>query len=809
MESRIHTQVKAQLASSGWDIKGILEEDSYSSDGRVYRPDMILLHNLNPVAVVEIKGVTIDAKDALYQILSYLDTIKVPHGFITNGIEIFQVSSAMRELVRIDRFPDPKILWQNSFPNIDKKDPRNINPVEIQVYKPRLYQIEAINTVISAIITGNNYLHVRMSKGTGKTIIALEICWKLIKSHLFKRAFYLTPGDTEYFKEKFSRHDWKVNILSESSKLQSTDVYISTLKEVFTISNIRDLLDRETIILIDAGNFAPGQQKFPSELYKENLNSALVLYTDTELPWELSRLFGNPVFSYSFSESIVHDLLQIPDGFESRKLDEISEIQIGLPPDLIKEGEDDKLVLVYVIKGRDLEKGYEIKIDTLTSIAKKLPGGMLDERFSLRKNDILLSTMPIKGTFSVSLLSGKISEFVTYFPSVIRIRVDPALANPKDVYAYLKSESGQSAIKVLTTRNGTSIPRINVRSLAQLPILFSKNKIQFQPASQVLTQIQEQVIPKLRNLNNQPDDASEINSIAEQLRQMAILLAPLPLFVRIQQSYPMPISLAFRKYKDSRFNVYEQVLRLRDVFEATSFYVYNIVLADTIHRLNPKKFFVEDKGARKAYNSYSMAARLDFVGSVVEIAKENNPNDLFLSELTNTTFVEQAKDFQENFRNRLSHSATAAESQQQMILKDFEPIVMNMLAELEFLTKYRLVRIPAFYYKDGQWMRRMEIYHGTVPEIDEQPVSAESGLTPADKNHLILLDQDDQTLCLYPLYQLLSSKETRNETHLCFFKQRKQSQMLLEGESVQGAFEVKLNGYSEFENLQNRIPESA
>jgi hypothetical protein len=128
-----------------------------------------------------------------------------------------------------------------------------------------------------------------------------------------------------------------------------------------------------------------------------------------------------------------------------------------------------------------------------------------------------------------------------------------------------------------------------------------------------------------------------------------------------------------------------------------------------------------------------------------------------------------------------------------------------MLEDLDFLTRYRLVRIPSFYFLHGQLMRRMEIYHGVVPELDEQPIPDPSSLTQADRDHLVLLDDEDKVLDLHPLYQLLASQETRHENHLCFFKQRRAGQMLLEGESVQGAFPVRLEGFQDFEALQDRI----
>jgi hypothetical protein len=180
---------------------------------------------------------------------------------------------------------------------------------------------------------------------------------------------------------------------------------------------------------------------------------------------------------------------------------------------------------------------------------------------------------------------------------------------------------------------------------------------------------------------------------------------------------------------------------------------------------------------------------------------------LRIAELVGSSVPVLVRQLQDDLRNRLSHTATATESQQRNALKEFEPIVEELLSDLEFLLDYRLVRITSFFYERGNLVRCMEVYHGVVPGLDDQILAEDTGLTRADRDHLVLLDTEDQVLDLYPLYQRVASEETRYETHLCFLKQRKKSRQLLEGESIQGAFPVNLRGFEEFEALQSRILE--
>ena len=75
----------------------------------------------------------------------------------------------------------------------------------------------------------------------------------------------------------------------------------------------------------------------------------------------------------------------------------------------------------------------------------------------------------------------------------------------------------------------------------------------------------------------------------------------------------------------------------------------------------------------------------------------------------------------------------------------------------------------------------------------------------AEHNHIVLIDPDGQILDLHPMYQLMANDETRYENHLCFFKQRKLKEKVLEGESVQGAFQLELDGFEEFNTLLKKV----
>ncbi len=363
------------------------------------------------------------------------------------------------------------------------------------------------------------------------------------------------------------------------------------------------------------------------------------------------------------------------------------------------------------------------------------------------------------------------------------------------------------------------VARLTIQDIASIQVFLPKNvgikdeAIELSAAMRAIHEIKNRIVPLLEQAEQEheqntanPEEAPNLRTAAERLRDLASTLVPPSLAERVTTEYPTPIALAYRRFQDAQFDVYQQLLRLRDLFEAASYYIYHIALAETFRYLDPQKYFIEDRGARRAYNGFSMAGRISFISAVLQVASQNKGQDLFIPELVElVSILDLARHIQDDFRNRLSHTTTAHEGIAERTLKTFKPIVEQLLEQLEFLTRYPLVRIPSYAVRHGHWVRRMVVYKGVVPRSEEESLSVPSILPSAESDHLVLLGGEDKVLDLYPLYQLVTNEETRFETHLCFLKQRKQGERRLEGESIQGAFEIRLDGFVEFEKLQQKL----
>jgi len=840
-EEQIHRQVTQLLLEAEWNEDDLLEEQAIYFQGRVMRPDIVLCHNLYPLAVVEVKRHS-DAPPALAtaadQAGEYAEAIDVPFAFATDGNGIVELRLSTGEQTSIASFPSPSDLWSLLGREWSKDDPRLFPPYRDPKTAPRIHHAQAVSQAVEAIVNGGKRALISMPVGTGMTYVAFQIAWKLLQSHYCHRMLYLSD------RVELAHQVGRVFEPFEESLLM--EVTASTRSQMVSAEGKgARRVHINTVAYLTNPREAPRFQELAPDFYDliivqnaehqsampvlEHFHKAIIVgFTSRDVPGLRTRQFyDQSTFAYSLEEALAtQGMYEVPVGFNQTRLDEIAEIRSGIVTGQKKAMENLVEMGLHLISARDLGPDGAIDPRHLSRIRLDDAGvvdeaGEIDARYLLQADDILVARFTSGPDIRVGIAPQNLPYPTTFSNSLIRIRVNPKLADPKDVFAFLRSDSGRLMIRRYATRLGSAISQISIRELRQIPILLPKTRRARETAQEELGAasmtkqlLQREILPLIEELEEEGDRGTEdygqqLDSIATRLRGWADVLAPPKLADRVMMYYPTPIALAYRRFHDARFNVYEQVLRLKDVFESAAFYVYNLVLADLFRRLDPSVYYIANAGARRAYNGYSVDTRMDFVEEVIKIARANRGEDLFTPELVDSSVPALAKKLQEDLRNRLSHTATAAERQQHRILADFEPIVESMLSELDFLNRYRLVRVTSYFYEKDRLVRRMEAYHGVVPELDEQIFPNETKLTRADRNHLVLLDAEGQVLDLYPLYQIVdsvSSEEPRDESHLCFFKQRKEKKQLLEGESVQGAFSLSLPGFQDFEALQSRIP---
>ena len=189
------------LQAAGWDNDPhSIAEQRYFTAGRIIsqgptarrrpgkRADYLLRYTRDlPLAVVEAKAAYKHPADGLQQAKEYATILSLPFAYATNGTGIIEFDFLKGKESTLADFPTPADLWARYSHKQQLTDPvaveRFLAPFNLSTGKtPHYYQRIAIDRIIQAILSGQRRVLVTMATGTGKTVVAFQICWKLWSS---------------------------------------------------------------------------------------------------------------------------------------------------------------------------------------------------------------------------------------------------------------------------------------------------------------------------------------------------------------------------------------------------------------------------------------------------------------------------------------------------------------------------------------------------------------------------------------------------------------------------------------------------
>lgn len=155
-----------------------------------YRPDM-------PMAVVEAKPSYATPGQGLQQAKEYTEILGLKFAYATNGRGIVEFDYTTGLEREIDTFPTPEELWARLI-NSESLSPQLAERLLAPAYhlsgkSPRYYQEIAINRTVQAVLQGRRRILLTMATGTGKTVVAFQICWKLWSSRWNRTGDYRRP----------------------------------------------------------------------------------------------------------------------------------------------------------------------------------------------------------------------------------------------------------------------------------------------------------------------------------------------------------------------------------------------------------------------------------------------------------------------------------------------------------------------------------------------------------------------------------------------------------------------------------------
>ncbi|MCR4411661.1 MAG: DEAD/DEAH box helicase family protein [Thermoguttaceae bacterium] len=203
--------VVPRLQAAGWDNEPHrINEQVTFTDGRIIvagrrgrrrpgkRADYILRFRPDlAIAVVEAKPTYATPGEGLQQAKEYAEILGLRFAYATNGHGIIEFDYTTGLEREIDAFPTPEELWARLTGN-ESLSPEAAERLLTPAYHlsgktPRYYQEIAINRAIQAVGQGRRRILLTMATGTGKTVVAFQICWKLWSSRWNPGGEYRRP----------------------------------------------------------------------------------------------------------------------------------------------------------------------------------------------------------------------------------------------------------------------------------------------------------------------------------------------------------------------------------------------------------------------------------------------------------------------------------------------------------------------------------------------------------------------------------------------------------------------------------------
>lgn len=325
-----------------WDSKTQIREEVTFTKGRIIvrgklykrgkskRADYILYYKPNiPIAIIEAKDANHSIDSGMQQALDYGDMLNIPFIFSSNGTGFLfhdkTVTSKDGEVeseLSMGEFPSPNELWEKycQWKGIDTEDKRKI--VEQDYYagigekSPHYFQRIAINKTIEAIAKGKKRILLVMATGTGKTLTAFHIIWRLWKSKTKKRILFLV--DRNILADQPIINDFKpfkgaMTKITNRKANKAYEIYIALYQAVSGTEEDKNIYkqfspDFFDLVIIDECHRGSAAEDSAWREILEYYSSAthIGLTATPKETKEVSNIdyFGEPIYTYSLKQGI-------------------------------------------------------------------------------------------------------------------------------------------------------------------------------------------------------------------------------------------------------------------------------------------------------------------------------------------------------------------------------------------------------------------------------------------------------------------------------------------------------------------------
>ena len=144
--------------------------------------DYVLVYKGIKLAIVEAKSADLEVGEGVAQAKQYADKLQLQTTYSTNGKEIYSICLKTGEECIVSNYLSPDELWNKTFSEQNEWRDKFASIPEDGHFGKRFYQEIAINNALEAVAKGKQRILLTLATGTGKTVVAFQIAWKLFQT---------------------------------------------------------------------------------------------------------------------------------------------------------------------------------------------------------------------------------------------------------------------------------------------------------------------------------------------------------------------------------------------------------------------------------------------------------------------------------------------------------------------------------------------------------------------------------------------------------------------------------------------------
>ena len=348
------------ILAAGWDPESQVRREVTYTAGRIWvhgrlasrgkkrkRADYVLYYRAGiPLAVVEAKDANHTVGAGMQQALAYAEDMDAPFAISSNGAGflIHDRTGAGDQVERelpLNGLPSPAELWARycAWKGLDEPGAKlaTTTPfLDPEGKELRYFQRVAVQRAIEAIARGQRRLLLVMATGTGKTLTAFHLIWRLWKSGTAKRILFLVDRDAilgQTFRNDFAPFGKAMTRITNRQVDTSYEIYLALYQSVTGTEEAQNIYRQFSpgffdLVVVDECHRGSAREDSAWREILDYFDGAVHLGL-TATPKETKDVstqtyFGDPIFVYSLRQGI-------EDGF----LAPYKVVRIGLDRDLM------------------------------------------------------------------------------------------------------------------------------------------------------------------------------------------------------------------------------------------------------------------------------------------------------------------------------------------------------------------------------------------------------------------------------------------------------------------------------------------